>query len=417
MPPTFTTLARSAALSVVVAACGLSAAGGPAQSPASSGGRAPDAPTWFVDALRLDPVLSPIIAQASKYRFQVLVAVPGDNADGSHSLRRVGFRPDAEYFYPASAVKLCAAVAALERVGEQRSTAGPPSLDATASIRIMDEPSSVGATSASVLTSVADEIRRALVVSDNVAFNRLFDFVGHRTLNERMWGAGLSSVRVKHYLGGSSSDASTRPRIEWLTGLGEPTVFPGGPDAMAFGTEAPPRAEVGAFRIDDNGRRIAEPESFAEKNRASLHDLQQLLIMVMRPDAAASRANLLPPEREFLIDTLAMLPSGADSGNAQSVTDFDALHKPLLRPIAAVVPDHAIRLFSKGGRAYGFSTENAFVEDTTTGKSFFLAIAVYSNENETINDDLYEYERVAVPVLEAVGARVAALVFRNEWPT
>lgn len=34
--------------------------------------------------------------------------------------------------------------------------------------------------------TVAHEIRKIFLVSDNKAFNRLFSFVGHRTLNQAM---------------------------------------------------------------------------------------------------------------------------------------------------------------------------------------------------------------------------------------
>src|SRR5687768_12807438 len=53
------------------------------------------------DALRSDPELGPIIEAAERRRVQILVA----DASSPNGLSRAGFRVDAEYFYPASAVK------------------------------------------------------------------------------------------------------------------------------------------------------------------------------------------------------------------------------------------------------------------------------------------------------------------------
>src|SRR5688500_9263965 len=60
---------------------------------------------------RLQVALDP--ALAAGHRVQILVSFV--ERDGrAFTLERHGFRADAEYFYPASAIKLCAAVAALQ---------------------------------------------------------------------------------------------------------------------------------------------------------------------------------------------------------------------------------------------------------------------------------------------------------------
>ncbi|MEZ4473603.1 MAG: hypothetical protein R3F60_23000 [bacterium] len=58
-------------------------------------------------------------ARAAEHRVQVLVSFV-KTVDGRKVLERHGFRVDAEYFYPASAVKTCGAVAALQRFAELR---------------------------------------------------------------------------------------------------------------------------------------------------------------------------------------------------------------------------------------------------------------------------------------------------------
>ena len=47
------------------------------------------------------------------------------------------------------------------------------------------------------------------------------------------------------------------------------------------------------------------------------------------------------------------------------------------------------------GTAYGQITETAFIDSDTN--KFILTATMYVNENDIINDDIYEYESVGIP--------------------
>lgn len=84
--------------------------------------------------------------------------------------------------------------------------------------------------------------------------------------------------------------------------------------------------------------------------------------------------------------------------------------RPLLGAVSAALPGHVIRVFGKGGRAYGFTVENSYVVDETTNRSVFVSATIYANDNETINDDRYEYETVADPFIGHLGRVIARLL-------
>lgn len=46
------------------------------------------------------------------------------------------------------------------------------------------------------LPSVGHYIRKIFLVSDNDAYNRLYEFVGQKTINERLWQMGYKDVRI-----------------------------------------------------------------------------------------------------------------------------------------------------------------------------------------------------------------------------
>jgi cell division protein FtsI/penicillin-binding protein 2 len=148
--------------------------------------------------------LSKVLAEASDLRAQVLIGELVER-DGKPVLVQHSWRADAQYFYPASTVKLLAAVAALERMRElQRGPA--PKLDADTPLAFWP-PRRGGAIVAQDSDNVTDGkltlrhlVREALVVSDNESFNRLYEFTGHDRLNKLMWDAGLESVRITHRL-------------------------------------------------------------------------------------------------------------------------------------------------------------------------------------------------------------------------
>jgi hypothetical protein len=351
----------------------------------------------LADELGSDSVLAPLVQRASELRLQVLVAVPTRGEDGAPSLQRQQYRADAEYFYPASAVKLCGAVAALEKLGELRAETHVADLSTSTPLHIRqgDEVTD---------TTLGDDIERALIVSDNDAFNRLYAFVGRDELSERMARIGLKSVRFLHELGGGVR-ARPRPVVELVPASGPPIPVAERVDFVPAKTQVEGLL-VGNAHLDDAGHLVDGPMDFSGKNRVSLTDLQNLLVMVMRPELGEGDGPRLgDAERAFLRTTLGTLPSKWHG--AAGATSLDAVHKPLEAAVSARLPGHAIHVFGKGGMAYGFLIENAYVLDETTGRSFFVAATVYANENDVLNDDRYEYTSIATPFVTRVGELLA----------
>tara|TARA_B110000305_G_C19181476_1_gene512216 strand:- start:303 stop:683 length:381 start_codon:yes stop_codon:yes gene_type:complete len=62
-----------------------------------------------------------------------------------------------------------------------------------------------------------------------------------------------------------------------------------------------------------------------------------------------------------------------------------------------------VRSFSKIGLSYGFATEIAYVIDWVSKNEYFLSVSMYTNENKTINDGIYEYEQISKPFLGKIG--------------
>jgi len=142
----------------------------------------PDSPL-LLEMLRSQEALRLVLATAPRYRLQVVLGVVEEPAGGGRpKLVQHGFRAGAEYLYPASSVKLFAAVAALERLAELRRETG---LAITADTPLVYHPLFEGeqledsdpSNLAGGKITVAHEIRKIFLVSDNAAFNRLYELV------------------------------------------------------------------------------------------------------------------------------------------------------------------------------------------------------------------------------------------------
>ncbi|MCP3916362.1 MAG: amidohydrolase family protein [bacterium] len=369
---------------------------------ASTGDEAVEGP--LVDELlRAHPGrFGPLLANAEAHRLQVLVAEVREGPAGPKLVRH-GFRVDAEYFYPASSIKTFAAASALRLVAERDGL----ELDTPLVYHPLFADEVREDTDASNLAggtiTVGHEVRKLSIVSDNRAFNRLYELVGHEELNRDAWAAGFDSVRIQHRLSEfrSVDDQLRTPRIDFGEHTAPPRTSP-----LRLENEGLAGLEIGVAHVA-SGERIGSPMSFARKNRVSLADLQDMLIAIVRPDLelGGKRIELSEEHRAFLVEAMAQYPR--ESRNPVYTDVPDAALKFLLPGLARVVPAERLRIANKVGRAYGFSVENAYVQDRTTGRAFFVTATLYTNPNETLNDDNYGYASTADPFFADLGEVLA----------
>ena len=101
-------------------------------------------------------------------------------------------RCDEKYFYPASTIKLCAAVCALNKVAFLQGEGLDIDLNTPITIHPLFEDQKLEnkdeSNHRSNRITIAHEIRKMCIVSNNIAFNRLYSFVGHKSINKSMCG-------------------------------------------------------------------------------------------------------------------------------------------------------------------------------------------------------------------------------------
>jgi len=379
-------------------------------------------PGWngsIEDLLASDPAkFGTVMADPERFRVQIIYTQIDRDARNVPSFRSFTYRlnPD-EYFYPASTVKLPTAALALARLNEL----AVPGLDRdsvmlTGSAADHQTEATVDYASPTGLPSVGNYVREILVVSDNDAFNRLYEFLGQQYLNESLRAMGFDGTRIVHRL----EVALTPEENAWTNPvrfMNAGAVVYQQPDRQSgpryLGREPEP---LGVAEIV-GGERVDRPKDFAEKNAYPLQDLHDTVLALIFPDAVPPerRFNLREDDYRFLWRHMSEYPAESGLGAYADGSFYpDGYVKFLMYGGSEPEIPGNIRIFNKVGDAYGFLTDAAYIVDFDNNVEFLLAATIYTNENGVFNDDRYEYDEIGFPFLRDLGQAFYALELGRE---
>lgn len=312
------------------------------------------------------------------------------------------------YFYPASTVKLPTAIFALEKLNElhipgltMRSTMKTDS-SFTDQTRMLEDTSSVTG-----LPSVENYIKKILLVSDNYAYNRLYEFVGRAEINQKLKKYGLNNTRIVGRLAiyDGGENAKHTNAIDFYNGDRLIYHQPAQYDANDYPMHLE-NMQQGKGYLDKNDKLIMKPYDFSEKNVYTISDMQSVLKRLLFPGAfpKEQRFNLTPEQYKFIYHYMSMFPGENKKPTYNRPDYYPAYCKFLFYggdSTAVINPD--IRIFNKVGDSYGYDIDNAYIVDLKHNIEFMLTAVVQSNEDGIYNDDKYEYATVCLPFMRNLG--------------
>ena len=363
---------------------------------------------------------STVVQGAEKYRPQIIYTQIDRDENNKPTFTSYAYRLDPdEYFYPASTVKLPAALLALEKLN--RLAIPGLSRDTTMLTGVatdMQTPAPEDPTSETGLPTIAHYIRKILLVSDNDAFNRLYEFVGQKELNESLRHKGYEHSRIFHRLEVTRDFESNRMTNPITFADGDSVVYEQDAQVSDANYEADAPILYGrAERV--NGELLERPKNFARNNELALQDLHDMVQALIFPDdvSQAHQFNLSDGDYEFMYRNMSAYPgeSGIDAYTDSEMYPQGYVKSLMVGGSAGAIPDN-IRIFNKSGEAYGFKTDCAYIVDYENGVEFLLAATLYTNDNETFNDDNYEYEEIALPFFRDLGLAIYELELSRERP-
>ncbi|HDZ04173.1 hypothetical protein LCGC14_0067970 [marine sediment metagenome] len=294
---------------------------------------------------------------------------------------------DSMYFYPASTVKFPTAVLALEKLNKV------DSLSMHTKYYVEGD---------TVESTVAKDVSEIFAVSDNLANNRLVEFLGFEAINQELRDKGISPIRITHRLGHRSDDLRTKPIIIYLN---DSTIG----ITSSILNKTPEELELleiakglGYYEDDEL---INTPFNFSQKNFYPITSQHNVIKRVIFPQnfKESERFHISDKQREHLLEAMHTLPQKVGYDNT---TFYDSYCKFFLYgDTKENIPEH-IEIYNKVGFAYGTLTDCAYVKDTEKNVEFLLTATILVNKDGIFNDDAYEYEEIGIPFLAQLGREI-----------
>ena len=373
--------------------------------------------TFFVDILKQYPDQFQSVLSNPDNKVQIIYSQIDRRKNGKPEFTDHYFNiNDSSYFYPASTVKLPVAILALQKLNELK-IAG---LDKNATMiseanysgqtEIYNDPSSPDGR-----PTVEHYIKKILLVSDNDAFNRLYEFLGQEYINNTLHKMGYKEVQIVHRLDISLSEDENRHTnpVRFFDRSGKLIYEKPLEASKLVYAERNTKMGNGFYR---SSQLINEPFDFSKKNRMSLRTLHNIVRSAMFPEAVPKkqRFDLTKDDYEFLRKYMSMTPLESKYPFYDREIYWDGYVKFLMYGAEKIPMKEGIRIFNKVGDAYGFLIDAAYFADYNNNIEFMLSAVIHCNSDGIFNDDKYDYDEVGFPFMKNLGKVIYDLELKRK---
>src|SRR5688572_22871927 len=158
------------------------------------------------------PMFDEVLSNRAQNRMQIIYTQIDRKRNGKPVFTDHHFNvTDSSYFYPASTVKLPVAILALQKLNElnikdlDKTSTMITEADYSGQSEVYNDPSAPDGR-----PTIEHYIKKILLVSDNDAFNRLYEFLGQEYINNTLHKMGYEEVQIIHRLEISLSEDENR---------------------------------------------------------------------------------------------------------------------------------------------------------------------------------------------------------------
>jgi len=343
------------------------------------------------------------------FRVQIVYTQINRNKENKPSFKEFSYRVNKqEYFYPASTVKMPIAFLALEKINEL----AIPGLTMN-SIMITDSASEAQdvvynqPNAMDGIPTIANYIKQIFLVSDNDAFNRLYEFLGPDYIQQKLKTKGYPDAIIRHRLQVNKTleqQLRTNP-VKFYDTSGN--LIYEQPAQISKGQFAATPFELGKGYMK-GGKLVESPFSFLNKNRVYLQDLHHMLQSVIFPERTKkkNRFRLTEKDYAFVKKYMQIYPGESDSPAYDTSYYYDTYCKFLLQGSERKTLFPQVKMYNKVGDAYGFLLDVAYIVDEKNQVEFMLSAVISCNTDGVFNDDKYEYDSLGFPFMRDLGIAV-----------
>lgn len=372
----------------------------------------------FDSILKQKPILKKVNADLKKYRLQIIYTQISRDTEGKPNFKTFTYHLDStNYFYCASLVKLPCSILALEKTKDLKIYSN--TIMFTDSSNACQRSVKKDTTSVNGYPSIAQYIKRMALVSDNVAYGRVYEFLGVDYIHNRLAELGYKNIRIVHRFDGGckgTENTTTNPvtfydnKLKTLIKLEQQVALKSYPHPLGD-------VKVGKAYMNAQNKKINEPKDFTQMNYMSLQNthsiLQKLIFNNYLP--MEQRFDIIEEDRMSLMNYLTIYPRESSHPTYNTKVYYDSYKKYFMygdskKPIT----NSDIKITNIVGQSYGFMVDCAYIHNEKEKVEFMLSSVIYTNENQIINDGKYEYNTIALPFLAELGRQIYAYELKRK---
>lgn len=348
-------------------------------------------------------ILNQVYQSSDKYRLEIILTKIKKDTNGNRQVSHYSFRnhPDV-YRNPASTIKLPTALLALEKF----SSLADKGIQIGTQFQVRGLNNSCSPTLEK--QSLQHTVVMALSVSDDHAYNTLFDFAGTAYLNRRLPESGYPKARIlqKFHPSCSLADCRMSPDFVFMDESGKELFqVSGSRDTNQWTWPRIDSYKIGKAYLNANNKLIPEPRNFYGSNLLALEDLHRMMACLFLPEyfEPAHRFRLNPAADSLVKWALRVKPSQTSIQKLSKAPYHDAYTSYFFcgnKPQNSI-PEY-LEVYNVVGQSHGFLSESAFIVNTQTQETLILSAALYVNQDGIINDGKYEYQTIGFPFLKTL---------------
>lgn len=264
--------------------------------------------------------------------------------------------------------------------------------------------------------SLFDLISSMLIYSDNAAYNKLFEIAGGGNLTVWLNQKGFKESSITRKFLFCEGDEKNQAVSFDLLNDRDVILYHGEEKSWNAADHSDiPGIKVGKayYWLDSL---IKSPRDFSDHNYLPLKTSHKLMQRLFFPELFTEneKLNLKNKSSDFIKKSLALYPreksfirdtvyDGWNDGKNVFLIEEECKKLQDLNNKPDCNLNSNFRIFNIIGQAYGFSTDIMYFTDNKDKIEFFLSVRIYTNKNEILGDDKYEYEELAMPLMKFIG--------------
>ncbi|MFA6925095.1 MAG: serine hydrolase [Bacteroidales bacterium] len=351
-----------------------------------------------------------ILKRPDKYEVQIIYTQINRDKSNKPSFKQYSYRLNSnEYFNPASLVKLPTLCTTFEKLNNLKIEG----LSKYSRLKILSSHKCQVAvekdtSSAGGFPSIANYAKKILLISDNDAYSRLYEFLGQEYLNKRLWNMGYPNALIiqRFAFCGYDDNRFTNPFI-FFNDKGD-TIYKQQMVESSLKLSNPLGiVKKGKGYINGSNKLVNEPCDFTYSNNLCLEDINNILLSVIFPEVTPQnkKFNLTNDDYNFLYKYMSMLPKESVHPTYKNDSLYwNSLKKYFIYGDKKKIDDYSnLKSFNIVGQAFGYLSDCAYIVDFDNKIEFILSAVIYVNEDQIFNDNKYEYFTIGLPFLANVG--------------